>query len=573
MDNSNYWDLSNKRGTYFNIDKLVQYIKNNKKREVIVSSNEQLRGKPDVNQYCNTFFDNEHGCFILNADLTIISDILVSKDFFETNKDVIVDSLREVVCKSEIPYITKEIYDESFIRNLVLTADIIEFAPDVKPSESIIDFLSENHIAAFTKEGRAKKELTRCDYLGQSFKNLVSDSKYLQIEDTITDYENLKFIAPHKNIKISRNTFRAVKDYDNVYNIISTIRKNGMENYVGIEFDLEDKENFKKSKLYNSDLKFNINGIELMLEYELEEYKKQEELLDMIASDINASGFSPMEKYIAVYNITKKFKEYKEDEKDLSASRYFKYFMNNEYMVCVGYAKMLADLCERVGINTYDYSLKVDTSYDKGFSKEEKVVDLAGHARVIVDINDPKYDINGFYVADPTWDNFLEYDLYNYTLMSFDKTAQNKRYVNLTDEDLIMNVKDIDEYIEKINFILSRINNTPSLKTLKTKIIKIIKNLYPDYFEEMKSRYPDIESTFDENVIQSIIMEAGYLFVEKNGKDIPLETIIDAASVVNDKVFGFNEEQSKEYKDNLYTVNLERDKEAFPYYYEENRHI
>ena len=33
MDNSNYWDLSNKSGTYVNIDKLVQYIKNNKKKK------------------------------------------------------------------------------------------------------------------------------------------------------------------------------------------------------------------------------------------------------------------------------------------------------------------------------------------------------------------------------------------------------------------------------------------------------------------------------------------------------------------------------------------------------------
>jgi len=293
----------------------------------------------------------------------------------------------------------------------------------------------------------------------------------------------------------------------------------------------------------------------------------------MIANDINSSGFSPLERYIAVYNITKKFKEYKEDEKDLSQARYFKYFMNNDFMVCVGYAKMLEDLCERVGLNTYDYSLRVDVSYDKGFSKEEKIVDLKCHARIIVDIDDPKYNINGYYIADPTWDNFLEDDFYNYALMSFDKTAQNKRYVDLTDEDLIMNVKDIDEYIEKINYLLNRSIVETDIHLIKNKILKIIKDLYPDYYKILKEKYDNLELVKDNNIIQSILMEAGYFFIEKNGKDIPLETIIDAAGVVNSRVFGFNEEEAKDYRDKLYDINLERDKEAFPYYYENKKSL
>ena len=570
MNSANYWDLNDKRNMYVNLDNLLKYMKDNKKREIIVTSNEELRTK-EINKYCHTFFDKDHGCFILNPELRLISDIVLNKDFYETNKEIIVKTLQDIAFISEIPYISKEIYDENFIKTLVLTADTIEFAHDVKPSESIIEFLSENHIAAFTKEGRNKRELTRCDYLGQSFKNLTSDSKYLQIEDTITDYENLRFIAPHKNIKIARNTFRAVEDYDNVYNIISTIRNNNQENYIAIELDIEDKENFKKSKLYNSNLKFNISGVEIMLDYELEEYKKQEELLDLIASDIKNSDLSPFEKYIAAYNISKKFKEYNENKDDLAQSRYFKYFMNNDYMVCVGYAKMLADLCDRIGINSYDFSLKVDTSYDKGFSKEEKVVDLEGHARTIIYINDPKYGLDGYYIADPTWDNFLEYDLYNYALMSFDKTALNKRYVNLTTEDLIMNVKDIEEYISKINFLLNRTEGIASLSSMRIKILKIIKVLFPEKYKELENKYSDIENTYDENIIQSIIMEAGYIFVEKNGKDIPLETIIDAAGVVNARVFGFDEMQAKEYRDKLYDINLERDKDAFPYYYENKK--
>lgn len=569
----NYWDFSMETSLYVGLDELLKYIKENNIYKLNIFTNESLNSKEELNDIKVNFFDNNHGCFIKDYKYKYISKAYVDKNFFDANKDIIVETLREEIYKADHKYISKEVYEENFIKKLIVDFDTIEFAPDVELSDEIISILSENHIAAYTKENKERKEITRCYFLGQEYKNLVSKSNYLTIEDTITDYENLKLIAPHKRISIKKDGWKEIKDYDNVYRIISTIRENGQDNYIEIEIDLYDRENFKKSKLYQSDLQYNISGVELLLEYDHEEYKKQEELLDLITNDIKNSDFSPFEKYIAVYNIAKKFKDYNENEKDLGASRYFKYFMNNEYMVCVGFAKLLADLCERVGINTYSYSLKVDISYDKGFSKEEKLVDLAGHARIIVDIKDPKYNIDGYYVADPTWDNFLEYDLYNYALMSFDKTAQNKRYVNLTIEDLLMNVRSIEEYIEKINFILNRSKDDNELSSIKGKILKIIKDLYPKYYDKMNEKYGNIEKVKEPDVLHAIIMEAGYLFVDKNGKDISLETIIDAASIVNDKVFGFDEEKSKDYKDKLYKYNLERDKEAFPYYYEDGRKI
>lgn len=154
MNSNKYWDLENKKAKYCTLESFIEYIKANKKRKIIVTSNEEIAGK-DNDSY--EFFDGEHGCFILNPDLRLISDLYISKEFFEANKDKIIETLREVVFNLDIPYISKEIYDESFIKTLVLTADTIEFAPDVKPSNEIISFLSENHIAAYTKEGSNKK--------------------------------------------------------------------------------------------------------------------------------------------------------------------------------------------------------------------------------------------------------------------------------------------------------------------------------------------------------------------------------------------------------------------------------
>lgn len=194
-----------------------------------------------------------------------------------------------------------------------------------------------------------------------------------------------------------------------------------------------------------------------------------------MVSYIKNSNYSSLEKYIAVYNIVKKFKKYLENRYDKTESRYIKKFLNNDYMVCVEYVTLLKELLKMVGINSYDYHVSADISYDNGFKLEDKTVDLVVHARLIVSINDPKYNINGFYVSDPTWDNDLEIDYYNHALMSFDKTSKGKRLFALSDEDLIKNVKNMNEFNSKVNYLLDRLKrNNPNEKRAETNALEAL---------------------------------------------------------------------------------------------------
>ena len=64
----------------------------------------------------------------------------------------------------------------------------------------------------------------------------------------------------------------------------------------------------------------------------MEEEKKLEELV----KDIKTSNLSQFEKFIAVYNIVKNYKEFKENENNRDQARALRYILDNEYMVCVG---------------------------------------------------------------------------------------------------------------------------------------------------------------------------------------------------------------------------------------------
>src|SRR5574344_594968 len=123
---------------------------------------------------------------------------------------------------------------------------------------------------------------------------------------------------------------------------------------------------------------------------------------------------------MAVYDIVKNYKPYKENSKQLEEYRYLRYILNNDYMLCVGDAKLLTTLLKRGGIKSTDYSTSVDTSYDHGYTKEDKPVTLAGHARAMIHIDDDKYHVHGYYIADPTWDNNKKNNSIVYCLCNYD---------------------------------------------------------------------------------------------------------------------------------------------------------
>ena len=119
---------------------------------------------------------------------------------------------------------------------------------------------------------------------------------------------------------------------------------------------------------------------------------EDEKRLNMAVQELNESNLSPLEKFIALYDIVSFFKPYKEERTNIgefSKSRCLHQYLDNNYMVCAGYADLLTNLCKRVGIECCYYTLDL--------VKKEW-----GHARCYVHLQDPKYGIDGYYISDPT---------------------------------------------------------------------------------------------------------------------------------------------------------------------------
>ena len=286
---------------------------------------------------------------------------------------------------------------------------------------------------------------------------------------------------------------------------------------------------------------------------------------------------SLFEKYIYAYNATKSFKKYKENEEDLDASRNLYSVLINDYMVCVGFSRMFGDLLNKLGISNSDLGITIDVSYDgieldRDDFKEVKSVEYGGHARRYVHIVDEKYGIGGFYVADPTWDNDLENDYYNNLAVTNNEVLNARRYLknNIYDSSELFYINSIDEYIEKINFLLSRENRDNKLDRLIEDLIKNkISKLDFKYVEFLKEKYDFLSKGYFNwpKDISDLVYEVGNYLVNHVNKEIPGEVIIEAVSNVYRKSYSYSEEELDVKMREIIAINKERQERSFPVRY------
>lgn len=116
--------------------------------------------------------------------------------------------------------------------------------------------------------------------------------------------------------------------------------------------------------------------------------------IDFIAKKIKKYNLSPFEQLILAYDIVKNNVYTKEDDNDSPySSRTLNNILNNDYIVCAGYVTMANAILKSLGNNV--------TSI---------LCDNATHCRGIIYINDMKYNIDGVYVFDPTFDRKIDSD-------------------------------------------------------------------------------------------------------------------------------------------------------------------
>lgn len=493
----------------------------------------------------------------------LIDDKLI--DSICANKNLTIIDLRTY--ESEKGYIlTKEHY-QKFKESNKKTIDTDGIVDGLQDNfDPIINYNNSKHLIEMYK-----------------YKDLTTEEK-LYIDEILTDEEisYLEYLNPNSTIYFQNESWK------NIDKIKEKLEKLGKQNKLVI--DIKEKEEFNKlilkTNIISKDIYVKNEGETLLLKDYLR-FEKQ--LYEMIEE---AKDLSPFEKYIYAYNKTKTFKKYKENTEDKSQSRDLYKILENKFMVCVGFSEMFGDLLNKLEIKNNDLSVSVDISYDKAYKGEEeiegieKITEKGGHARRYIYIKDEKYGIDGYYISDPTWDNDLEHDYYNHLAMTNEEVTNARRYIwiNKYNSSELLNVKSIEEFYQKINFLLDREKN-PFLfgnieeiekenlnERIKDLINDQIKPLDPNYIEQLKNKYSFINKyKWPKNQdITDLIYDLGEYIVNHVNKEIKGETIIEAVGNVYQKVYGYKEEEWENKKEQLIEENKERQSKSFPKRYRTN---
>lgn len=138
----------------------------------------------------------------------------------------------------------------------------------------------------------------------------------------------------------------------------------------------------------HNNVKIKIDGNEELIT--LDEYRKTVEIIDNIVNEIKSLNLSPFEEIIYAFDYTKnRFFNKEECGENARISRDLTRVLLGDKIVCEGYAVLFSTILQRLGYQASKYMVKTSR---------------ASHAICIAKIKDEKYDLDGIYFFDPTWD-------------------------------------------------------------------------------------------------------------------------------------------------------------------------
>ena len=139
---------------------------------------------------------------------------------------------------------------------------------------------------------------------------------------------------------------------------------------------------------------------------------------------VKSLDLSQMETIMYIYDyVRKRIYTFEDKEDEINESRDLTNVLFGDKIVCMGYTNLFNSMLEYLGISAepvfYD-GLEIDNNKNDG------------HVRTMINVNDSKYDIQGLFLFDPTWDSKRSKNNNDY-LSSYKFFAKNVKYMEKYD--------------------------------------------------------------------------------------------------------------------------------------------
>ena len=231
------------------------------------------------------------------------------------------------------------------------------------------------------------------------FKKLNIDKAYGYNRDTLTinlplnEYEEdfNKLLNYIKDIKTLNINFDEINVVDSAISIILKIESIIGKKISFINCITENKtiRDIEKLRFLESDRIIKVWYEEGITDCSVEDFILMRNKIDYIVDNVKEKKLSNFEAVIYVYDIVKSF-NYKMS--DSMEGRQLHKIFNTTSIVCTGFSRIITEVLNELGIRAGIYKLLTNNSL---------------HTRCLVHIVDPKYNINGIYSMEPTWESMI----------------------------------------------------------------------------------------------------------------------------------------------------------------------
>ena len=356
------------------------------------------------------------------------------------------------------------------------------------------------------------------NYLKEHFDNLLDNFEYVKFRFENTDI--LEYIKKNPVLltkKLVLGEYVEISEFEKIEQLL--------EKYKGIEDKIYVLSS-GNSHYYTS----------------LVDCRKTMEVIKQKAEIIKKLNLSPMETIMYVYDQVRNRVYTKETEMEgTDKSRALSQVLFGDRIVCVGYANMLSALLRYIGIDCFSVGLT------------NKTYKLGNHERNMIYVKDPKYNIDGAYYFDSTWDSKRENETneFLYRYICFGKTRrqmealEEKRYeYDIFDRYPKNMLKTIRKHIEDGNY--EKINQYAQSINYMGRIIlgrSIVNRLV------LLPMHPDF-GKFDK---EQLLKDLEYV-IDKFDQEIPGETMIQLLNNVRKIEYYINPEFYPYTVDDMYVT-------------------
>lgn len=311
--------------------------------------------------------------------------------------------------------------------------------------------------------------------------SIIEECRYIILENDITimltkddkikDYcslEKLKNVKPEEVVKDDYNpsnytyekcdTLEIIAETLTIDDLVCFIKNNDLDHFKKIEVTLNENMYSNICDLLKieelKDCTFKLPNNSTYITYE--ELEETSTIIDNITKNIE--NLSPLEQVMYLYDIVRD-RVYEDDIENKSESRDLTKVLLGSKIVCLGYANLFDTLLKKLNISS-----RIDLLINKKAN--------TGHARNIVYIDDPKYNLKCLSVFDPTFDSkneeddisFLESYMYFLKPYDFFLKKEKSHYTNSTIPFFNYTLEELKTKLGKSEFI----PNDMALNTLKS---------------------------------------------------------------------------------------------------------